>query len=67
MEQLKVGMNDLSSMAKKDVAAVASIHLKTVMASIHLEAAAATLEVARLRETLPTTSRVVAPYENPAT
>jgi hypothetical protein len=46
----------------------ANIHLKTVVASIYLEAAAAaTLEVAWLREALSTTSRVVGPYENPAT
>jgi hypothetical protein len=46
----------------------ASIHLKAVAASIHLEAAvAATSEAARLRETLPTASRVVGPYENPIT
>jgi hypothetical protein len=48
-------------------AVVASIDLKTVAASIHLEAAAATMEVARLWETLPTTSRVVGLYENPVT
>jgi hypothetical protein len=42
--------------------------LKAVAASIHLEAAAvATSEAARLRETLPTASRVVGPYENPIT
>jgi hypothetical protein len=47
-------------------AAAASIHLKAVAASIHPEAAAAdTLEAIRLRETLPTTSWVVGPYENP--
>jgi hypothetical protein len=39
-------------------AVVVSIHLKAVAASIHLEAAvAATSEAARLRETLPMTSR----------
>jgi hypothetical protein len=48
-------------------AMVASIHLKAVMASIHLEVAAATSEAARLRETLPTASWVVGPYENPIT
>jgi hypothetical protein len=46
---------------------VSSIHLKAVAASIHLEAVAATLEAALLRETLPTASRVVGPYENPVT
>jgi hypothetical protein len=48
-------------------AVVANIHLKAVAASIHLEAAAATSEAARLRETLPTASWVVGPYENPVT
>jgi hypothetical protein len=42
--------------------------LEAVAASIQLEAAvAATSEVARLWETLPTTSRVFGPYENSAT
>jgi hypothetical protein len=36
-------------------------------ASIQLKAVAATLEAARLRETLPTASRVLGPYENPVT
>jgi hypothetical protein len=46
----------------------ASIYLKVVVASIHLEAAAvATLEAAQLWKTLPTTSRVVGPYENHVT
>jgi hypothetical protein len=119
MEQLKVGTNDIPSMAKKKVTAAtasmssteafpmvgltlqlevptmavasihgwkvgeecwnsglddrleavaASIHLKVVAASIHLEAAAtATSEATGLRETLPTASRVVGPYENPIT
>jgi hypothetical protein len=49
-------------------AVVASIHLKAVIASIQLEATvAATSEVARLREILPTTSRVLGPYKNPVT
>ncbi len=48
-------------------AVVASIHLKAVAASIHLEAAAATSKAARLQETLPTSSRVLDPYENPVT
>jgi hypothetical protein len=119
MEQLKVGTNDLPSVANKKVAAVptsvssmeafpttghalqqevptmavasipsrkvwekcwnssldgrleavaASIHLKAVVASIQLEATvAATPEAAWLRETLPTTSRLLGPYENPVT
>jgi hypothetical protein len=47
---------------------VANIHLKVVAASIQLEAAvASTLEAARLRETLPMTSRVLGLYENPVT
>jgi hypothetical protein len=42
-------------------AMVASIHLKVGAASIHLEAMVAAMsEAARLQETLPTTSRVVA-------
>ncbi len=46
----------------------ASIYLKVVVASIHLEAAVvATLEAAQLWKTLPTTSRVVGPYENHVT
>jgi hypothetical protein len=49
-------------------AVTASIHLKAVVASIQLEAVmAATSEATRLRETLPTASRVVGPYENPIT
>jgi hypothetical protein len=48
-------------------AVAASIHLKAVVASIHLEAATAMSEAAWLRETLPTTSWVVGPYENAAT
>jgi hypothetical protein len=44
----------------------AGIHLKAVAASIHLKAAA-TSEAARLLETLSMASRVVGPYENPAT
>jgi hypothetical protein len=118
MEQLKVAMNDLPSVAKKKVVVavasvssteafpmaglalqlevptaaaanihgrkvgeecwnsdldgrlevvVASIDLKAVAANIHLEAVTATSEVVRLRETLPTTSRVVGSYENPIT
>jgi hypothetical protein len=47
-------------------AVMASIHLKAVVASIHLEVAA-TSEATRLWETLPTTSWVVGPYENPVT
>jgi hypothetical protein len=47
---------------------VASIHLEAVVASIHLEVmTVATSEAAQLRETLPTSSRVVGPYENPVT
>jgi hypothetical protein len=46
---------------------VVSIHLEAVAASIHLEAVAATSKVVWLRETLPTTSRVLDPYENPVT
>jgi hypothetical protein len=42
--------------------------LEAVVASIQLEAAVvATLEVVRLRETLPTTSHVLGPYENSVT
>jgi hypothetical protein len=42
--------------------------LEVVAASIHLEAAvAATLKFARLRETLPRTSSMLDPYENPVT
>jgi hypothetical protein len=42
--------------------------LEAVAASIHLEAAVpAMLEAARLWETLPTTSRVLGPYENRVT
>jgi hypothetical protein len=42
--------------------------LETVAASIQLEAVvASTLEAAQLRETLPTTSRVLGLYENPVT
>jgi hypothetical protein len=42
-----------------------SIHLKVVVASIQLEATVvATSEVVRLRETLPTASWVIGPYEN---
>jgi hypothetical protein len=49
-------------------AVVASINLKAVVASIHMEAVVATtLEATRLWETLPTSSRVVGPYENPIT
>jgi hypothetical protein len=47
---------------------VASIHLKAVAASIQLEVVVvAMLEAARLRETLPTASWVMGPYENPVT
>jgi hypothetical protein len=47
---------------------VASIHLKAVAASIQLEAVVVAMsKVARLRETLPTASRVVGPFENPVT
>jgi hypothetical protein len=47
---------------------VASIHLKALAASIQLEVAVvATSVAARLRKTIPTTSRVVGPYENPVT
>jgi hypothetical protein len=49
-------------------AVVASIQPQVVAASIHLEAAvAATSEAAQLWETLPTTSQVLGPYENPVT
>jgi hypothetical protein len=42
--------------------------LEAVTASIQLKAAAvATSEAARLWETLPTTSRVLGPFENPVT
>jgi hypothetical protein len=41
--------------------------LEAVAAIIHLEAAMTTSEVARLWETVPTTSQVVGPYENPTT
>jgi ribosome-binding ATPase YchF (GTP1/OBG family) len=45
-----------------------SVHLKVVAACIHLEAEVATTsEATRLRETLPTTSQVFGPYENPVT
>ncbi len=115
MEQLKIGTNDLPSVAKKKVAiavasvssmeafptmglpscwrcprrqrpvsgarrwgrslgtlswmaVVASIHLKAVVATIHLEVAmVAMLEATWLRETLPTASQEVGPYENPVT
>jgi hypothetical protein len=44
------------------------MQLETVAGSIQLEAAAAAMsEAAQLRETLPTTSRVLDPYENPVT
>jgi hypothetical protein len=46
-------------------AVAGNIHMEVVAASIHLEAAmAATLKHMRLRETLPTASRVLDPYEN---
>jgi hypothetical protein len=46
----------------------ACIQLQAVAASIHLQAAvSATSEALRLRETLPTTSWVLDPYENPVT
>jgi hypothetical protein len=49
-------------------AVVASIQPQAVAAIIHLEAAvAATSEAAQLWETLPTTSQVLGPYENPVT
>jgi hypothetical protein len=49
-------------------AVVTSIHLKVVAASIQLEATVATTsEAAQLRETLPTTSWLVGPYENAVT
>jgi hypothetical protein len=49
-------------------AVVASIQLQAVAASIQLETAAmVTVEVARLWETLSTTSWVLDPYENPIT
>jgi hypothetical protein len=49
-------------------AVVASIHLKAVVANIQLEAmVTATSKATWLWETLPTTSRVVGPYENPVT
>jgi hypothetical protein len=110
MEQLKIGTNDLSSVAKKKVTTAAALVSSTkafpmvglalqlevptvVAASIHgwkvgeecwnsdlddrLEAVAtsiqletvvvATSEAARLRETLPTASRVLDPYEKPVT
>jgi hypothetical protein len=44
------------------------IHLEAVAGSIQLEVAVATTsKSARLRETLPTASRVLDPYENPVT
>jgi hypothetical protein len=44
------------------------INLKAVAAGIQLEEAVeATLEAAQLRETLPTTSWMLGPYENPVT
>jgi hypothetical protein len=43
---------------------VASINLKAVAANIHLEAVMTPSKAARLRETLPTASRLVGPYEN---
>jgi hypothetical protein len=47
---------------------VASIHLKAVAVSMQLEVAvAATSEATWLRETLPTTSWLLGPYENPIT
>jgi hypothetical protein len=47
---------------------VASIQLKALAASIQLEVAVvATSVAARLRKTIPTTLRVVGPYENPVT
>jgi hypothetical protein len=49
-------------------AEAASIHLKVAAVSIQLEAVVAAMsEAAWLRETLLTTSQVVAPYENPVT
>jgi hypothetical protein len=49
-------------------AVAASIHLNAVVASIQLETVVATTsEAALLRETLPTTSQVLGPYENPVT
>jgi hypothetical protein len=56
-----------SSLDGRLEAVAASIQLNAVVASIHLEAAAATSEATWPRETLPTTSQVVGPYENPAT
>jgi hypothetical protein len=45
-------------------AMMVSIHLKAVAASIQLEATVAAMsEATRLRETLPTTSWVLGPYE----
>jgi hypothetical protein len=45
-----------------------SIKLEAVTTSIQLEAAVATTpEAIRIRETLPTTSQVLEPYENPIT
>jgi hypothetical protein len=49
-------------------AVAASIHLKAVAANIQLEATVvATSEATRLWETLPMTSQVLGPYENPVT
>jgi hypothetical protein len=49
-------------------AVATSIHLEVVAVSIQLEAAVvATSKAARLRETLPTASRVLDPYENHVT
>jgi hypothetical protein len=42
--------------------------VEAVVANMQLEAAvAATMKASRLLETLPTTSRVLNPYENPVT
>jgi hypothetical protein len=49
-------------------AVVASMHLKVAAASIQLEAVVAAMsETPQLRETIPTVSWVLGPYENHVT
>jgi hypothetical protein len=62
---LKVEEECWSSSLNARLEAVAvSIHLEAMMTSIHLEAVAATSKSIRLRETLPTVSRMLDPYKN---
>jgi hypothetical protein len=66
---LKVGKECWNSGLDDRLEAVASsIDLDAVVANIQLEAAVvATSKAAWLRETLPTASQVLDPYENPVT